>query len=442
MAPSTQRQFVAANLRPSHGPRPRQGATRWQAGLAVLLLAFAGLACSAGNLLQRPEPTPLPTRTQAPTFTPTPDTVLGVVVITPASRTPGVIIVPPGVDPRTLIPLPTTPAPTREPTRVPETPTAPAVSIIPRVSPESPLASPTGASPTGASPTAGVRLPTVTPTPLPTYTPTATATPTETGTPTPTGTPTATATPYVVVSSGLVSLREGPGITYPLFAQLGPDTPVAVIGRNPEGTWYQLCCVNGETVWVASQHVDVVNDSSTAPLFLAEPPPTPTPTATATETPTITPTPTATPYPFQLVEGPVFFSTENELLTIWAKIFTREGDREYALPGYHLNVTFQEYGRPNTKGEQPSTDFFDYSVPPGTGSGNRVKFNYKFEYRPPDPREIDPLSTETRANLIGTGRWRIYVVDGAGNQISNAVEFDTSPSNKSREVYVSWQLQP
>jgi hypothetical protein len=229
-----------------------------------------------------------------------------------------------------------------------------------------------------------------------------------------------------------------------LVAQLGPNIPVAITGQNPEGTWYEICCVNGGPVWVAQPHVQTVNDASSAPLLVSEPAPTSTPTGTATATPTITPTPTTTPYSFQVIEGPLYFPSGNEMLTIWAKISAGGGN--VPLPGYFVEVLFRNRtdgssfeDRPNTRGEAPSTDTFEFNVPPGPGSGNRVQFNYKFEFLPPDPRADDPDSTLTRASLMD-GYWRIYVVDGAGNQLSDAIEFNTLAGNTNREIYVAWNL--
>jgi hypothetical protein len=276
-----------------------------------------------------------------------------------------------------------------------------------------------------------------TPAPLPTVTPTIAL---------PTNTPTVTPTPFVLVTSGLVSLRSGPGPDYPLVAQLGPNIPVAITGQNPEGDWYNICCVNGSDVWVAKGHVETVNDPSQAPLLLSQAAPSATPTGTATATPTITPTPTPTPYGFQIVQGPLFFPTGNEMLTIWAKISA--GGGSVPLPGYYVKVLFRNStdgssfeSRPNTRGEAPSSDTFEFNVPPGPASGNRVEYNYKFEFLPPDPKASDPQTTQTRASLMD-GYWRIYVVDAAGTQLSNYVDFNTLAGNTNREVYVAWSLNP
>jgi hypothetical protein len=71
--------------------------------LASGVLLVTGLGCAFTELLAPPTPTPVPTRALAPTFTPTPESLQGVIIVTPPSQgTPGVIIIPPGVDPGTF----------------------------------------------------------------------------------------------------------------------------------------------------------------------------------------------------------------------------------------------------------------------------------------------------------------------------------------------------
>ncbi len=353
--------------------------------LAGLFGLLGLLGCSGSTWLFRPGPTqgtPVPTRTPAPTFTPTPETILPIVVITPpVGATPGVVIVPPGVDPQILVPPP----------------------------------------------------------PTPTWTPTATPVPpgpTSTPTPTFTATPTPTPTPYIQVRQGRISLRTGPGVAYPLVAQLGPGIPVAVVGRNTEGDWLQICCVNGQSVWVAAGHVELFNPSPEIPLVVASPPPTPT----WTPTPTNTPTPTPILYPFERAIGPQFFPTNNPFLTIWVKLFVGPLGREVPAEGYFLEVRFEGFERPPTNGVQASFDRFEWSAPPGMG--NRVQYNLKYEYRPYNPPRAEwpgATPTPTLLELLGTGTWTVWVKDGAGNQLSEPVSFTTSPSNPNREIYIAWQ---
>ncbi len=439
---------------------PASRITQWS---SLFFLLGLSLACSAGGLVQRAVDTPRPTRALAPTYTATPfdEQILPPIIITPPrGGTPGVIIVPEGIDLSTLLPTPPTPA---------GTPLPPVVVVDDNV--DDTVGDDTvGDDTVGDDDPTAVQLPTQAPpdqattvpgggdpgqsTPLPEQTPLPTATPIPTNTPEPTPTPTFTPlppTPFVVVESGLVSLRTGPSVEYPLVAQLGPRIPIAVTGRNPEGTWYRLCCVNRNdagndgTVWVVGNHVQVVNDASNVALIAnVNPPPPPTETPPFTPTPTVTPTPTATFVPFDRYLGPQFFPTNNEFLTIWVKLFV--GTPSVETPedpagGYYLKVFFEGIERDSTNDILPSAEEFYAVSVPGTGYSN-LTYNLKYEYRPPDPKSLepsDPNSQRSRLELIGTGTWEVYVIDGAGNRLSDIVTFSTSPSNPNREVYIAWQ---
>ncbi len=345
--------------------------------------AGEGAAADRGQVMAAQRSTPIPTRTPVPTFTPTAADLRPLIIITPPQQqTPGVIVVPPGMEAQVVLPTPIPPT---------ETPTFPP--------------------------------------------PTATETPTLT--PTFTGTPMPTPTPYIEIQSGLVTLRSGPGVNYPLIAQLGPDIPVALVGRNPQGTWLQICCINGADVWVASQHVLIFNDVSQLPLVNAAPPPTPTETATATATATATPY----QYPFELARGPEFTPTNNAFLSIWVKLFVGNWNAdEVPAEGYFLEVEFEGFDRPSRYGEEPSRDTFELTASPG--AGNRQQYNLKYEYHPYNPDRASypsATATPTALELIGTGTWTVWVKDGAGNQLSEKVSFTTAPFNSNREVYIAWQ---
>ncbi len=109
---------------PSTRLRPLIGArlTRWLLPVALLLLITLG--CSAADLVQRrratPTPLPQPAGVLLPTFTPTPIAMQTLIVVTPPSEgQPGVIIVPPGMNPESVIPELPTATPTPPPDMAP-----------------------------------------------------------------------------------------------------------------------------------------------------------------------------------------------------------------------------------------------------------------------------------------------------------------------------------
>ncbi|HIQ06757.1 MAG TPA: hypothetical protein EYH31_13945 [Anaerolineae bacterium] len=156
-------------------------------------------------------------------------------------------------------------------------------------------------TPTPANPPTPTPLP-PTPTPLvpPTATPTATPViPTNTPVPTPTPippTPTPKPPPQIVVDADRVNVREGPGTAYRRVGQVTRGQRFEIVGKNPRGDWWQICCVNGRQVWIVGRLVRA--EGNIAGVQVAQniptPPPTPTPRP---PTPTPIPQPTPTPRP-------------------------------------------------------------------------------------------------------------------------------------------------
>ena len=144
-----------------------------------------------------------------------------------------------------------------------------------------------------AAPTATVLPPTVAPTatreqPAPVTT-VPTAVPTNTSTPAPTATPALTDTPTVVpsvtptmapsvIADKAVNLRAGPGTNYPVVGAAKVGDRYDITARNQDGSWLQVCCVNGKSAWVSASVVTVGGGvDSVAVAQNVPPPPTPRP---------------------------------------------------------------------------------------------------------------------------------------------------------------------
>lgn len=121
---------------------------------------------------------------------------------------------------------------------------------------------------------AATPAPTETPAP-PTETPTATASPEPTATATPEGTPTPEPTPTPVAflqpSEDDVNTRKGPGTSYGKVGQVTKADSLGVYGKSADGGWYQVCCVNGQQAWIATQFAQLSGD--TAAIAVVEAPP-------------------------------------------------------------------------------------------------------------------------------------------------------------------------
>ncbi len=261
-----------------------------------------------------------------------------------------------------------------------------------------------------------IAFPTLTSTPTPYYTPT--ATPTWTPLPTPVDTPTPVPAPYVLVAAPIVNVRSGPSVAYPIVGQVRQDERYDIIGRNEAFTWWQICCVNGQQVWITTQLTAPGGPADSVPIiFPPDLPPTPFPTATPVDTPV--PSPTPGPFrPVQLAEGPELWATTNSWLTIWLKTFVGQPPLTAPIANLRLKVL-----RNGSDVSQPglTSGFFQFSAPTVLGEpiGNRREYNLKYEYLPD----------------AGDAQWTIIVTDANGMELSIPVTFETRGG---QEVYVSY----
>lgn len=146
-------------------------------------------------------------------------------------------------------------------------------------------------------------------TPLPTET--ATARPTPTVTPTETAIPTATSTasptpvrPNVQIDVNL-NVRSGPGVDFERVGLLEPNTVVEIIGRNEDGSWWQIL-YPGDTEKIAWISAGFGVAENTEQVALVEIPATPTASA-----PTSTPVPPVPEVDFRVVKQRLRSNEEN-----------------------------------------------------------------------------------------------------------------------------------
>lgn len=146
----------------------------------------------------------------------------------------------------------------------------------------------------------------------------------ETSTASSTPTPFATATstevlqPQAVIKVNGVNLRAGPGTAYSIVSRATMRESFDIVGKNADlTTWWHVCCVNSQAVWVAAELVDTLGPVVMVSIITVPAPPSPTPTYSPTpfasptgmvdlpptsppqtpEVPTPTPRPTSTPVP-------------------------------------------------------------------------------------------------------------------------------------------------
>lgn len=140
------------------------------------------------------------------------------------------------------------------------------------------------------------------------------ASPSPTATNTPlmvTPTPTSTTLPLApqVLANQDVSVFTGAGREFAKAGQVKASQTKQLLAQTEDGSWLQICCVNGDPAWVPANLVQIQGNlaviARVTATFTLTPTPTRTPTpkpspATRTRTPTsepATPTPTSTPTP-------------------------------------------------------------------------------------------------------------------------------------------------
>jgi len=125
--------------------------------------------------------------------------------------------------------------------------------------------------------------------------------------PTDTPEPTATPAPAVTILQEM-NIRGGPGTNYPVVGAGAPGDSADVLGKNDDGSWFQIAVPNvaGGVAWIYGPLVQIVGNVDAVAVAEAPPPP-PTPTPAPTDVPVPTPVPTKA-YQFT-PDG--FWGTEN-----------------------------------------------------------------------------------------------------------------------------------
>ena len=86
-----------------------------------------------------------------------------------------------------------------------------------------------------------------------------------------------------------VNVRTGPSTAFGVIGTVSRGDQFEISGRNPENTWYEFCCVNGQQGWIFSGLVNVENAHL---ITLAQNiPATPVPPTATPVPPTAVPTP-------------------------------------------------------------------------------------------------------------------------------------------------------
>jgi Tol biopolymer transport system component len=93
----------------------------------------------------------------------------------------------------------------------------------------------------------------------------------------------------VVLVNGTYNVRTGPGTAYSVAGQVQDGQTLEIVGKDPQAAWWQVCCVEDETVWILARLAPSQGATDSVPVSTDIPPtpvpPTPAPTAVTTISP-------------------------------------------------------------------------------------------------------------------------------------------------------------
>jgi uncharacterized protein YraI len=286
-----------------------------------------------------------------------------------------------------------------------------------------------------AQPTPTETLPPPTNTPMPTSPVTTTAAVTATGaiTATATVTPTPVNRARALIEQDLVNARLGPGIDYGLAGEVTKGQSFEITGKNQQGDWWQVCCVNGQTVWLFGQLVQAENTEAVA--VITDLPP--KPVAAQPQNTPVPAQPTATPLP--QVQAPPPAADPCATIGGDGCKFRVTGGPSYGVNGgteLKLQLMFKHSGDSN----RPQGSYFvalfkdGQKLPVGDNVRSLVDVRqrgvlgeYNYEYK------ISP------ANIPGNtvaGTYTIYVLDGNGERDSQ--DFTLNVPEGQGEIWIEF----
>lgn len=224
--------------------------------------------------------------------------------------------------------------------------------------------------------------------------------------------------PKVIVMEDMVNLRAAPNTSSPVLGSARRGQEFTIIGRDPTGAWWLVCCDGGQARWIYSGMVQVsgVVDS----VSVVDQPVAYTPTNTTPiglPTPTVAPPlPTATPapqYEFMLAEQAQF----EERITPRIHLYVYE--TQEGLGGYMVSVRKDGKGLPATAKTAYGMPGITWPIP-----NERQRYtNLKLEFPGVNP----------------AGLWEIQLLDANGRAVGPVATFRLQPDDPRQELYVKYR---
>jgi uncharacterized protein YraI len=234
--------------------------------------------------------------------------------------------------------------------------------------------------------------------------------------PQPAAVPAAAEPAKAVVNAPLVNVRRGPGTGYNIVTDVERGAEFDIVGRNADGSWWQICCFDGVSAWIIADFVDTLGDVDAVPVVGPDDATAPSPpvaVAPAAQEPP-TPVPPAVPQiAFDLKTQEQF--PETALVRVFLYVYS--GNE--ALAGYSLRITRDGQELPVT----------------GLSFAGQPAFTWPFQ----DARQrYQNLKVEFPDEPVG-GVWVLQLVDGTGATVGPAATFTLRDNDPQQELYVRYE---
>ncbi len=240
-------------------------------------------------------------------------------------------------------------------------------------------------------------------------------------------TTTAALKPKAVVNTPLINVRTGPGTEFTIVQTVDRGQEYDIVGKNASAQWWNICCINGQSVWIINQFVDTDGPVDAVPVVTpaagivaptaAPAPVAPQPAQPAAPAP-VAPVPAApapaapAAFEFNLIEATQF--PDNNVVHVFLYVY----QGATVLDGYTLRVT-------KNGAEIPVS---------ALSIGGQASLTWPFQ----DSRQrLQNLKLEFQGVPPG-GRWEFQLVRG-GTPVGQVVTFNLADNDPNQELYVRYE---
>ena len=218
-----------------------------------------------------------------------------------------------------------------------------------------------------------------------------------------------------IVNAPLVNLRSGPSLNTDIVASVERGSEFDLVGRSNDLDWWEVCCYEGKSIWIAGDYVDTDGAVDSIPTTDALPAPVESAgTNTAqSEAPLQGLGGSAGQTRFELITMEQF--PESNLVRIYLYLY----EDSNALAGYRARIV--KDGR---------------EIPVTTQSfGGQPAFTWPFQ----DARQrFQNLKIEL-PDESPAGNWTIQPLDSEGRPVGPSAEFTLRENDPNQELYVRYE---